>query len=698
MPVNLPTTDSAEPMPSRAAWNLLNQLLELCLPEDLQNAVRRESYLTQPDTTSQHSFATLEDLLIAPFPAPLLENLEISVGQEGETIQRAALLRSAAILADSGILTLQGTVKPGLLADENLALLGLERAEEAQSKGVTLRRSYARQRIPQVTFCFLGGAPPKGLFLISGFMLAGGQRAVQETIAALIKTGLDMDLIQVPKEKPTEPLPEKVTYDVSFFPDRGETCATFSLLPNMAAFRERLKTGGYAVFYNMGFFTFEALPPGVIGLRQEFFPIFLTHQESRNVSDFLALDISSYSTLYRHTIAPCPATVVVLPHSAPEPQDKTALWTRKQAEGPLFLFLGRISNYAIISKRPDLTIVSFAEAVLAGKLPPNARLLVAGAGADVRSVKECEELRDQYNAQVRERFGMGLEPIAVETDISEERRLDLLKRATALLTVSGYCGFGEKPEVSEHLGLSVLDALAYGVIPIVRDPCGAAKYLRYGRTGFIVPPAPDEVTRSLVGEAMEEIAASFGTPTHQTMVAEALELADRFSFEYYTLQLVGAIASRSVGLFQDPFKAVPTRPAEAPVTEGVALQSLSLFLEACGAVVAGYEYRVRQLGPLYRLLRSGSTLDSTKRAQREETLDSYLRTCKLDMAHPRIRHYRDEAIRLLQRIGEIEAEETGLEQRTRAFGGSESLARVCVALLSPRNNPVVAALLRKKGK
>jgi glycosyltransferase involved in cell wall biosynthesis len=127
----------------------------------------------------------------------------------------------------------------------------------------------------------------------------------------------------------------------------------------------------------------------------------------------------------------------------------------RRAPAPTFGYLGRLKKY----KRVDLVIRGFHEAKL-----PNATLEIAGAG-DHRPA--LEELVASLDLGDRVRF-LGR--------VSEDEKLELLRRAWAMVLTSP----------KEGWGITNLEAAACGTPVIASSSPGIRESVRDGETGFLV--------------------------------------------------------------------------------------------------------------------------------------------------------------------------------------------------------------------
>ncbi len=126
---------------------------------------------------------------------------------------------------------------------------------------------------------------------------------------------------------------------------------------------------------------------------------------------------------------------------------------------PTLLYLGRLKRY----KRVDLVLAATAELRRQG-IP--ARLLVAGKG-DHREALE----------RAAQRLGLSADGVEFLGFVSEERKLELLRRAWVHLLTSP----------NEGWGIANLEAAACGTPTVASNSPGLRDSVRHGETGFLVP-------------------------------------------------------------------------------------------------------------------------------------------------------------------------------------------------------------------
>jgi len=134
-------------------------------------------------------------------------------------------------------------------------------------------------------------------------------------------------------------------------------------------------------------------------------------------------------------------------HFTPDPS--------RRARTPLFVYLGRLKKY----KRVDLIIDAFARAALL-----DARLEIAGEGdfrGDLERLVASLDLSDRVGFLGR---------------ITEEAKLDLLRRAWALALTSP----------KEGWGITNLEAAACGTPVVASNSPGIRESVRHGETGILV--------------------------------------------------------------------------------------------------------------------------------------------------------------------------------------------------------------------
>ncbi|MFH1545303.1 MAG: glycosyltransferase family 4 protein [archaeon] len=132
---------------------------------------------------------------------------------------------------------------------------------------------------------------------------------------------------------------------------------------------------------------------------------------------------------------------------------------KKKKEKGRILFLGRISK----NKRIDNLINTF---FFVAKEKPKAKLVIAG--------EDWEGLSKEYEKLVKEKGMKG--KVFFKGKISERKLVEEISRAEFIISASEYEGFG----------ISVVEGMASGAIPILNKISAFERFVRNGRNGFLV--------------------------------------------------------------------------------------------------------------------------------------------------------------------------------------------------------------------
>jgi glycosyltransferase involved in cell wall biosynthesis len=147
----------------------------------------------------------------------------------------------------------------------------------------------------------------------------------------------------------------------------------------------------------------------------------------------------------------------------PPPVEAAAVTT--VAKEPVILSVGRFFS-GWHSKNQHVLVEAFAELGAAGW-----SLVLAGGAGD-----------SAYVERVR-RAAEGL-PVEVRLDVPRDELLRLYSRATLFWHAAGY-GQDERshPERLEHFGITTVEAMAHGAVPLVYPAGGSAEVVEDGVTG-----------------------------------------------------------------------------------------------------------------------------------------------------------------------------------------------------------------------
>jgi glycosyltransferase involved in cell wall biosynthesis len=142
---------------------------------------------------------------------------------------------------------------------------------------------------------------------------------------------------------------------------------------------------------------------------------------------------------------------------------------------PVVLSVGRFFSPGLGHAKRQLEMVEwFGRALRSGALPEGWRMHVVGG---------CEESQRPYLAQV-EAAAAGL-PVVVVPNAPRAVVDDLLSTASAFWSATGY-GEDEQrnPWASEHFGMTTVEAMAGGCVPVVIDRAGQKEIVREGLDGY----------------------------------------------------------------------------------------------------------------------------------------------------------------------------------------------------------------------
>ena len=159
-------------------------------------------------------------------------------------------------------------------------------------------------------------------------------------------------------------------------------------------------------------------------------------------------------------------------------------------KGPRIISVGRFAPYGN-QKRQDVLIEAFR---MFHRLHPDWELCLAGAtGGDPRNLQHVETLKVQ---------AAGL-PVRVVVDAPSRAIDDLLAGASIYWHAAGY-GVDEvrSPDEVEHFGISIVEAMAAGAVPLVIQAGGGPEIIDPGRNGGLWNDLGELVglTSSLIGD------------------------------------------------------------------------------------------------------------------------------------------------------------------------------------------------------
>lgn len=164
----------------------------------------------------------------------------------------------------------------------------------------------------------------------------------------------------------------------------------------------------------------------------------------------------------------------------------------------MILSVGRFFRGMYNDKRYDILTAAFRK--VSPKLPGWEYHLVGSVSPDRKSQEFIRELR-------RENHDF---PVFFHVNVTHETLRDLYNQATIYWHGAGF-GTDEvrHPESTEHFGMSVLEAMTTGCIPIVVDKGGLKETVTHGENGFLWRTMDElaEHTLRIVGMPSEEISS-----------------------------------------------------------------------------------------------------------------------------------------------------------------------------------------------
>lgn len=156
----------------------------------------------------------------------------------------------------------------------------------------------------------------------------------------------------------------------------------------------------------------------------------------------------------------------------------------------LILTVGRFSSSSQF-KRHDLLIDAFKELLKSGAR--GWRMVIVGKVEDSQSLKIISGLRSKIK---------GL-PVAIKTDLAHERLKFLYGQASIYWHAAGYgSDLNKFPERAEHFGISTVEAMAAGAIPLSFSAGGQLEIINNGVNGFLWNDQPEliSLTKKIIAD------------------------------------------------------------------------------------------------------------------------------------------------------------------------------------------------------
>jgi glycosyltransferase involved in cell wall biosynthesis len=147
----------------------------------------------------------------------------------------------------------------------------------------------------------------------------------------------------------------------------------------------------------------------------------------------------------------------------------------------LILSVGRFDNL-MQSKRHDVLIEAFA------KLPKKSKWKLVIAGGVLHGDKVVADLRSKVSGK----------NIEILSNLGWEDIADLYAKASVYWHAAGYgLDLVENPEKAEHFGISTVEAMSAGAVPVVFDGGGLPEIVTHNTHGYLWKTPQELVTYTL---------------------------------------------------------------------------------------------------------------------------------------------------------------------------------------------------------
>lgn len=160
------------------------------------------------------------------------------------------------------------------------------------------------------------------------------------------------------------------------------------------------------------------------------------------------------------------------------------------------------------NKKQDVMINAFIEMQKKGWAKGWSLILVGRRHNDYASEKFVESLENLIDGY----------PIQLHYDLSYDELITYLNKAKIYWHATG---FGENiflnPEKFEHFGLSTIEAMQYGVVPVVYNAGGQPEIVRHGENGFLWNTVDELVTLTHYLMKWEGLYQALSTTTSETV-------------------------------------------------------------------------------------------------------------------------------------------------------------------------------------
>ncbi|WP_020400985.1 glycosyltransferase [Kordiimonas gwangyangensis] len=113
--------------------------------------------------------------------------------------------------------------------------------------------------------------------------------------------------------------------------------------------------------------------------------------------------------------------------------------------------------------------------------------------------------------------------VSVEANVARHRLEAILKRASLYMHATGFgISPAAHPHYMEHFGITIIEAMSYGCVPLVFDGGGPAEIIRDCGVGYTFTTVPEAIDRIIAFSALPEA-------ERQTLAVKAFEAAQRYN-------------------------------------------------------------------------------------------------------------------------------------------------------------------------
>jgi glycosyltransferase involved in cell wall biosynthesis len=172
------------------------------------------------------------------------------------------------------------------------------------------------------------------------------------------------------------------------------------------------------------------------------------------------------------------------------------------------------------NKRHDVVLDAFRQA--SQEMGPGWKLaLIGGLGHEAGSYRVVEELRATASS---------IDNVEIVVDASRAVLSDCLRRASFYVHATGYGRSQDRPEHAEHFGISTVEAMSYGCVPlvfrdggqpeIVSETCGVTWTTVPGLVDALTSLANAPVRRERLAAESHRTACHYGRDTFREAVEE----------------------------------------------------------------------------------------------------------------------------------------------------------------------------------